>query len=142
METRDRRILDKIRSEAKLVASFIDDMDHAAFINNELKKRAVTQTLANIGELVRKLSDDFKSQNKSIPWAAIRKTRNVIVHEYDDVDYEIVWHIATADIPVTIAEIDAIERSLGMELFGEAERDANYNEILKAIEEADGSENE
>jgi len=36
-----------------------------------------------------------------------------------------------------IEKIDSIERDIGLELYGEAERATNYDEILKAIEEAD-----
>ncbi|MCL2153900.1 MAG: DUF86 domain-containing protein, partial [Oscillospiraceae bacterium] len=71
------------------------------------------------------------------PWAAIRKTRKVIVHEYDDVDYEIVWDVSTVHLPSTVSEINAIETDLGNELFGVNEQISNYNAILKAIEEAD-----
>ena len=137
MEVRDKRLLDKIRSEARLIISFIGVLDYDSFMQNELTKRAVTQTLANIGELVRALSVDVKTRYSRVPWAAIRKTRNVIVHEYDDVDYSIIWKIATVDIPNTVTEINAIEVDIGDELFGVNEQKSNYNMILKAIEEAD-----
>ena len=137
MDVRDKRILDKIRSEAHLALGFVKGIEYNAFLQNELTKRAVTQTLANIGELVRILSDDVKSQYNGVPWAAIRKTRNVIVHEYDDVDYTIIWDVSTVHLPNTVSEINAIETGLGSELFGVNEQKANYNMILKAIEEAD-----
>ena len=137
MEVRDKRILDKIRSEARLVITFIEDVDYDTFMQSEMTKRAVTQTLANIGELVRALSDDAKSHYNRIPWAAIRKTRNVIVHEYDDVDYKIIWDVSTVHLPNTVAEINAIESDIGSELFGVNEQRSNYIAILNAIKEAD-----
>jgi len=137
MEVRDKRILDKIRSEARLVIGFIEGSEYDTFVQNELTKRAVTQTLANIGELVRALSDDTKSHYSRIPWAAIRKTNNVIVHEYDDVDCKIIWNVSTVHLPNTVSEINAIEADLGSELFGVNEQRSNYKVILEAIEEAD-----
>ena len=140
MELRDKRVLSKIRQEARLVADFIDGLEFDGFISNEIVKRAAAMTLANIGELSNALSDDVKSQYKDIPWAAIRKTRNVISHDYESVDFALIWQTSVVDIPVLIEKIDAIERDIGLELFGEAERVENYDEILRAIKDADENE--
>ena len=137
MELRDRRILAKMRQEARLVTDFIDGLEFGGFTLNEMIKRAVAMTLANIGELSGALSDDAKLQYKDIPWAAIRKTRNVISHDYESVDFAIIWQTAVVDIPVLIEKIDAIERDIGSELYGKVERVTNYDEILKAIKDAD-----
>jgi uncharacterized protein with HEPN domain len=137
MELKDRRILAKMREEARLVSKFVDGVEYNRFMQNEEIKRAVTQTLANIGELCRVLSDDVKVQYKSVPWAAIRKTRNVITHDYESVDFTDIWHSATIDVLNLVVEIDAIEHDIGVELYGDAEREFNYNEILNAIKEAD-----
>jgi len=138
MELRDRRILAKMREEARLISEFIDGINCDEFIKNEKTKRAVTQTLANIGELCHALSDEVKSEYQNIPWAAIRKTRNVITHDYESVDFEAIWHTSVIDAPVLVVEIDKIECEIGIELFSDAERETNYIEILKAIEGADG----
>ena len=87
MELRDRRILAKIREEARLVSEFIDGAVYDEFKQNEKTKRAVSQTLANIGELCHALSDDVKTKYENVPWAAIRKTRN-ITHAYESFDFK------------------------------------------------------
>jgi len=137
MELRDRRILAKMREEARLVSEFIDGIEYDEFNQNEKTKRAVTQTLANIGELCHVISDEVKTRYGNVPWAAIRKTRNVITHAYESVDFYSIWYTAVNDIPALVSEIDAIEHDMGGELFSAKEREANYEEILKAIEEAD-----
>ena len=137
MELRDRRILAKMREEARLVSEFINGIEYDEFNQNEKTKRAVTQTLANIGELCHVISDEVKTRYGNVPWAAIRKTRNVITHAYESVDFLSIWYAAANDIPALVADIDAIECDIGVKLFGEKEREANYDEIQKAIEEAD-----
>jgi len=101
MELRDKRILYKIRIEARHITGFIRDMDFDAFKQNEVTKRAVAMTIANIGELVRALFDSVKSQYNDIPWAAIRQTRNVISHDYEAVNFETIWQTAFDDIPAS-----------------------------------------
>ena len=47
-----------------------------------------------IGELTGRLSEEFKNENKEIPWRAIRGMRNVVAHEYGNIDVETVWETA------------------------------------------------
>ena len=50
--------------------------------------------LLQIGELSNKLSEEFKTAHKQIPWRAIRGMRNVVAHEYGKIDVETVWETA------------------------------------------------
>ena len=47
--------------------------------------------LMQIGELTIKLSQEFKDSHNEIPWRAIRGMRNVVAHEYGNIDEETVW---------------------------------------------------
>jgi uncharacterized protein with HEPN domain len=137
MDIRDKRIFAKMRVESRLVADFIDQMDFEGYMRNEVIKRAVAMTLANIGELCGALSAEAKQKYQDIPWAAIRKTRNIISHDYESVNFSILWQTAITDIPALITKIDAIESDIGQELYGETEQSANYEEIMKAIQDAE-----
>ena len=55
--------------------------------------------VVQIGELVGQLSDETKARNKSIPWRAIKDTRNFYVHAYGSIDLPSVWETITTDIP-------------------------------------------
>ena len=44
------------------------------------------------------LSEDFKSTHTDIPWTAIRGMRNIVAHEYGNIDFEIVWETASIEI--------------------------------------------
>lgn len=55
--------------------------------------------VVQIGELVGQLSEDVKSKNTSIPWRAIKDTRNFYVHSYGAIDVASVWATLTDDIP-------------------------------------------
>ena len=140
MEVRDKRVLYKMRIEAQLITSFIVGLNYDEFVHNEVMKRAITMTLANIGVLCSVLSDNIKIKYNDIPWAAIRKTRNVISHDYEAVDFKVIWKTVNVDIPILIEKINAIECDIGLELYGEVEREANYDEIMKAIKDADDTD--
>ena len=55
--------------------------------------------ILQIGELVRGLSDPFKTLHNEIPWKQIRGMRNVVVHKYGEIDLDTLWDVLTNDIP-------------------------------------------
>ena len=52
-----------------------------------------------IGEAANKISSDFKNKHKEIPWRDIIGMRNVLIHEYFDVDEVEVWKTIKTDLP-------------------------------------------
>lgn len=102
---RDKTILQKIVVYCSKIAAckvrfgsrkedFIEDDDYQA---------AVTQYLVQIGELTGRLSDEFKKQHQSIAWPAIKGLRNVVAHEYEQLDVVMVWETINEDIPYLVA---------------------------------------
>lgn len=93
---RDMQILEKI-------VKYCGEIDHAhseydrsfeAFCSNPTYRNAVALCLMQIGELANKLSDAFKAEHPEIPWRAIRGMRNIVAHEYGNIDEETVWETA------------------------------------------------
>lgn len=56
--------------------------------------------IIQIGKLANRISDETKEQYKNIPWRAIKGMRNLHAHDYENVDFEIVWTTLLEDIPV------------------------------------------
>lgn len=55
--------------------------------------------MANIGEQSNKLSDNFKNNFSAINWKQIKGLRNFIVHNYEGVDYIILFDTIKNDLP-------------------------------------------
>lgn len=55
--------------------------------------------LIQVSENSDKLTDSFKVSFTSIPWRALKGMRNRIVHEYGNVDLEVVYNTVSKDIP-------------------------------------------
>lgn len=52
-----------------------------------------------LGEAVKRLSEDYRSQHPAIPWLLIAGMRDKLIHGYDIVDLDEVWKTATHDVP-------------------------------------------
>ncbi len=68
------------------------------FKKETVYKNAVSLCVMQIGELSNHISNEFKSENCSIPWREIRGMRNVVAHEYGNIDTDIIWETATENI--------------------------------------------
>ena len=75
------------------VSSFKD------LISNEDKKRGVVRSLEIIGEATKKIPADIKYNWKGIDWRAIAGMRDKLIHDYAEVDYDIVWNTVKHKIP-------------------------------------------
>lgn len=71
MNSRDQQIVCKIVAEIEVIESLIAGFEESAFLVDERTKRAVCMTLINIGELVKNLTEDFKTAHRQIPWKSI-----------------------------------------------------------------------
>ena len=78
----------------------ITGTDFESFDNNELLKRAMCMTVINIGELVKALSDEFRSEHKQIPWRSIAGFRDIAAHKYQTLHMQDVYFTVTNDFIV------------------------------------------
>jgi uncharacterized protein with HEPN domain len=97
---------------ADAIAGFVVGISPEQFANNDLIRSAVLQKLLIVGESAARLSDDFKSTKADIPWREIVGFRNIAIHAYFSVDWQIVWKAATVNAPLLrerIAHVLAVQ---------------------------------
>ena len=97
--------------DIEIVRKIISYCDDIEFLMNEYdssfetyKEKITLQYSCNmciiqIGELVSRFSNDFLEAHNDIPWHAIKAMRNLHAHDYEKVDFEIVWESLTKEIP-------------------------------------------
>lgn len=90
------------------IVSYCDQIDETIvrFGNNSeifsadpIYRNAAALCILQIGELVGKLTEEFRTQHPAIPWRQIKAMRNIVAHNYGTVDPETTWEIITEDIP-------------------------------------------
>jgi uncharacterized protein with HEPN domain len=61
------------------------------FDEDEALRLALTHLLQVIGEAATRISPAYQATHVQIPWRDITGMRHRIVHDYLDVDYDVVW---------------------------------------------------
>ena len=78
------------------------------FLVDDLLRSAVLHKLTVIGEAAARLPRAFCEKYLDIPWADIVAFRNLVVHSYFAVDWEIVWIAGTEEAPALGRQVKAI----------------------------------
>ncbi|NEQ97957.1 MAG: DUF86 domain-containing protein, partial [Cyanothece sp. SIO2G6] len=53
----------------------------------------------------KRLSPEFRNQYPDIPWDNMAGMRDIIAHQYDRLDFEILWNVIHQGIPDIIEQI-------------------------------------
>jgi uncharacterized protein with HEPN domain len=75
---------------------------------DDLLDLAVVRLLEILGEAANRVPQVDQARYAEIPWPEIISLRNRLIHGYDTVDLDVVWQIATADVPALIAQLERI----------------------------------
>ena len=69
---------------------------------------ALVRLLEIMGEAAARVPLEERDRHPGIPWPEIISLRNRLIHGYDEVDLDILWHILTDDLPGLIKYLEEI----------------------------------
>ena len=76
--------------------------DLNAFQQNPQIQDVVVRNIEILGEAanqINRMAPEFISQRPELPWDDMRDMRNIVIHAYFDVDFEIVWQTVHEVLP-------------------------------------------
>jgi uncharacterized protein with HEPN domain len=93
---------------ARDAVEFVANLDEAKFHASKLHQNAVIRSIEIIGEAGGKVSRDFQQDHPEIPWSAIVGMRHRLIHDYNEVDLDLVWDVARGRLPDLIAILEPL----------------------------------
>lgn len=96
---REALFLRDVLEAADAVVGFLAGIDREAFLQSDLIRSAVLHKLTIIGEAAARLPQELRDRYPLIPWRQIVGFRNIAVHAYFSVDWQIVWTAASENVP-------------------------------------------
>ena len=70
------------------------------------------QHLQIIREASRMMSTSIREQHPEVPWSQIIGMRNILTHNYFEIDIEVVWSVIERDLPNLKHQIEIILQAL------------------------------
>jgi uncharacterized protein with HEPN domain len=98
LSRRDEDLLNEILEAAGHIAQFTA-RGRESFDRDVTLQYATAHGLVLIGEAAGRLSPELRARHADVPWREIVGQRNVVVHEYDRIDLDIVWNVAVDEVP-------------------------------------------
>ena len=93
---------------ARKAVEKMERKSRADFDSDENLRLALAYLIQIIGEAASRVSLTFREAHEAIPWSEIIGMRQKIVHDYLGVDYDIVWEVVTADLPILLRELEQV----------------------------------
>lgn len=108
MTDRDLAYVRDMVDYARRVVHHMDGVDRDRLEDDTLVQDAVVRALSTVGEAARGVSEEFRSAHPDIPWREIVGMRDVLVHDYTTINFDVVWSAATTDVPDLIPSLQAL----------------------------------
>jgi uncharacterized protein with HEPN domain len=86
------------------------DVSRSRYDADEDIRIILAHLVQSIGEAAAHVSQETRRLHAGIPWKQVIGIRHRIVHDYMDVDYDVVWEVVTRDLPDLIGALESFVR--------------------------------
>jgi uncharacterized protein with HEPN domain len=84
--------------------------------SDQMLLRAILYSFMIIGEAASNVPESLQDIYTEIPWRLMKDMRNVMAHEYFQIDTQILWNTITKSLPRVVSQLeDLLEREIGRE---------------------------
>lgn len=104
--------LNDINESLDKIFNYTNGLTFSEFISSDITKDAVERNFEIIGEAVKNLSEEFRSNYPNIPFRQIAGMRDKLIHDYFGIDYEIIWKTIKDKLPAFKNEITELINGL------------------------------
>ena len=94
----DKIYIEHILQSIDRIEAYLSGKDHQSFSDDFMTQDAVVRQLEIIGEATKRISKELRNLNPLVPWSDMAGMRDILIHDYIDVDIDIVWKTASESI--------------------------------------------
>ncbi len=102
-DERDAGYLLDMLEHARGIVRVLEGRGLDDYLRDEDLRLIVERRLEIIGEAARRVSEPFRNAHPEVPWRKIIAQRNVLAHEYGEIQDDIMWRVATVSVPDLVA---------------------------------------
>lgn len=96
--SRDKGRLEHMVNAIDHALAYTEGLTLEQLKNDSLREHATIYNVQIIGEAVYMLTKEFKAAHPETPWRQIEKMRHILVHDYYQIDVNVLWAVVTEDL--------------------------------------------
>ena len=104
--------LNYIESAAQECLEFVGTMSFDEFLEDRKTRAAVVWQICVIGEAANQVDSSILKQAPETDWRRMTNMRNLLIHEFHNIDYDIVWRTVQERLRPLIASIRRLRDGL------------------------------
>ena len=70
----------------------------------------LTHLMEIFGEASARVPNEFRERHRNFAWQDAADLRNVLIHRFDDINYNTLWEIVQYELPLLISQLEDILR--------------------------------
>ena len=103
---RDAAHLLDIVDSARLVLSYVSGKSREEFLSSVGLQDQVIRRFEIMGEAARRVSEETRKELASVPWREMIGLRNMLIHEYGEVNLDLLWDTIHNGLDDLIRELE------------------------------------
>ncbi len=88
-----------IIESVELIEEYSQDITQVQFMADRALQDAIIRRLEVIGEAVKGLPNTLRAKSPEVPWKQMTGMRDILIHEYFDVDLALTWRVVKHELP-------------------------------------------
>ena len=109
MSRRDPLVaVQQMRDHGKEAMELAEDRSRVDLDLDRMFELAMVRLLEVLGEAARRVPEEFRARYPNVPWRQTTDLRNVMIHDYDIVDFDASWDVVQTHLPPLIPQLQTI----------------------------------
>lgn len=92
----------------ELIEDYSKNLTGENFKKDQALQDAIIRRLEIIGEATKNIPLSFRIEHANVPWKQMAGIRDILIHEYFDIDLDLTWQVVKRELPSLKAKLQIL----------------------------------